>query len=65
MKLLKASEICKLYNISRRSLYRWVKFGMIRGIRTPGGHLRFDIDEVGKLFSRSIPEPEKNQRVAG
>jgi excisionase family DNA binding protein len=60
MKLLKASEICSLYNISRRSLYRWVRLGMVNVVRTPGGHLRFDEDEVKKLFSE-----KKNQRTAG
>jgi excisionase family DNA binding protein len=58
---LRASEICKLYSISRRTLYRWIKSGKISGVRTPGGHLRFDIDEVERLFLK----PEKNQRVAG
>ena len=61
MKLLKASEVCRLCSISRKSLYRWMKSGTIKGIRTPGGHLRFDMDEVERLFLK----PEKNQRVAG
>jgi excisionase family DNA binding protein len=58
---LRTSEICKLYSISRRTLYRWIKSGMISVVRTPGGHLRFDIDEVERLFSKF----GKNQRVAG
>jgi excisionase family DNA binding protein len=57
---LRTSEICKLYSISRRTLYRWIRLGMVNVVRTPGGHLRFDVDEVKKLFSE-----KKNQRVAG
>ena len=64
MELLKASEVCKLCNISRRSLYRWVKLGIINGFRTPGGHLRFDIREIRSMLLGNI-FAKKNQRVAG
>ena len=65
MELLKASEVCRLCNVSRRSLYRWVKHGMIIVFRTPGGHWRFDIREIRRMLLDNIFEPRKNQRVAG
>jgi len=34
---MKASEIMRKYNITRRTLYNWVKNGVIKTDKTPSG----------------------------
>ena len=40
------SETAKALGVSEQALRAWHKAGVIRVVRTPGGHRRFNIEEV-------------------
>jgi excisionase family DNA binding protein len=44
--LLTVKELCGLCGVSRTTVLRWVKLGLLEGRRTPGGHHRIVADQV-------------------
>lgn len=48
--ILNLEEACKHLKVSKSTLRRWEKEGKMTSIRTPGGHRRYDIDELNKLY---------------
>jgi excisionase family DNA binding protein len=61
MNLLRTREAVKTYHVSKESLRRWVRQGVLSEIRTPGGHRLYIREELERLMFRRIA----NQRVAG
>jgi len=61
MILLKQKEVVRAFNISKESLRRWVRQGVLSEIRTPGGHRLYIKEELERLLFRNIVY----QRVAG
>ena len=58
-RLLSASEVADLFQVSTHTVSRWVRTGKLRAIKTPGGTLRFlrgDIDNA--LVPVEKPEAE-------
>jgi excisionase family DNA binding protein len=53
-KLIRTKDAMKLFSVSRLTLNDWVKKGWIKEYRTPGGHRRFDADEIVKLLTTKI-----------
>ena len=43
-------QASKFLNVSKTSLRRWEKEGKIKSHRTPGGHRRYEKDELLKLL---------------
>jgi predicted site-specific integrase-resolvase len=61
-KYLTAKEVKELYNLHISTLHRWSKEGIIHPIRTPGGHRRYDEDELLALMGKPIEK--KGNRCA-
>jgi len=61
MILLKQKEVVRAFNVSKESLRRWVRRGVLSEIRTPGGHRLYIKEELERLLFRNII----SQRVAG
>lgn len=60
-KLVTTTEAARAVGVSARSLARWAHEGTVEPtVRTPGGHLRWDIDQLRRqLTSRQeVPMPE-------
>lgn len=56
-KLLRPSEVAKLFRVDPKTVTRWAKIGKLSSIRTLGGHHRFRADEVHRL----LQEQEKRR----
>ncbi len=44
--LLRPSEVAAAFGVTARTASRWGRTGVLRTLRTPGGHMRFYADEV-------------------
>lgn len=53
-KLLKPSEVGKLFRVNPKTVGRWALRGRIGSLKTPGGHRRFHADEVEALLKASF-----------
>jgi excisionase family DNA binding protein len=52
-RLLKASEVARLFGVDPKTVTRWALAGRIDSIRTPGGtHRRFRESDVEALLNR-------------
>lgn len=45
-------EVAQAFRVDPRTVTRWAKRGLLRSIRTPGGHRRFLTDDVTHLLNR-------------
>jgi excisionase family DNA binding protein len=54
--LIRAKDAMKRFSLSRLTLNDWVSKGWIKEYRTPGGHRRFDPDEITALLTRKPTE---------
>jgi excisionase family DNA binding protein len=43
---LSRSAVARLFGVSASTVTRWARTGMLRTIRTPGGHYRFPAEET-------------------
>jgi putative resolvase len=51
--MINIEEASKLLSISKSSLRRWEREGKIFSYRTPGGHRRYDENELLKIIKKS------------
>lgn len=49
---LTASEVAELFSVDPKTIHNWVGAGKLKGWRTPGRHLRFDVTEVADACTR-------------
>lgn len=49
-KLLNPGEVAKIFGVDPKTVTRWAAAGLIRSIRTPGGHRRFRMSDVQKIL---------------
>jgi len=49
--LLRQAEVEERYRVSRSTLHRWLKEGVLTNHRTKGGHRRYESDELEKILS--------------
>jgi excisionase family DNA binding protein len=60
--LITPGEVAKTFNVDPKTVARWSKAGKFTEYRTPGGHRRYDIEEVEAYLKpkavRPAPEPE-------
>jgi excisionase family DNA binding protein len=50
--LLTASEVADYFHVDPKTVTRWAKKGLIRNIRTAGGHRRYPESEVLRIANR-------------
>ena len=50
---LSRSEVARLFGVSVSSVTRWARMGLIKAVRTPGGHYRFPAEETRRAAARS------------
>jgi excisionase family DNA binding protein len=51
-KYIRVSEACRMFSLSRGTLYRMLENGDIDGDRTPGGHRRIRKESLEDYFTR-------------
>lgn len=49
MEYYKVKDICKIFDISRQAVHRWINDGKINVIRLPGKQIRIAKEEIEKL----------------
>ena len=49
---LTRSQVASLFGVSVSSVTRWARTGLIKAVRTPGGHYRFPSDETRRAAAR-------------
>jgi len=53
--LLSRTQVARLFGVSASTVTRWARRGLIRAVRTPGGHYRFHADEVRRAAALADP----------
>lgn len=53
-RLLTVEEVADRFRVKPRTVYRWLKSGQIKGIRTPGGQHRITAEAVREEFERRV-----------
>lgn len=51
--LLRPAEVAAMFGVDTATVSRWAARGMLTVFRTPGGHRRYDHDEVAALFEQT------------
>jgi excisionase family DNA binding protein len=46
-------EVARLFGVSTSTVTRWAQRGLIKAVRTPGGHYRFPADETRRAARRA------------
>jgi excisionase family DNA binding protein len=53
--LLKVEQVAELLNVSKRTIWRWSRLGILPSVRMPGDVVRWDPDDINSFKqSRSI-----------
>lgn len=56
--ILKPSEVCDMFGVTRQTLARWRKSGKLTCVYTPGGHPRYvTADVLAYLTAPGDPQP--------
>ncbi len=50
---LSRGEAAQLFGVSASTVTRWARLGLLRALRTPGGHYRFPAEETRRAAQRS------------
>jgi excisionase family DNA binding protein len=50
---LTRAEVSRLFGVSPSTVTRWARVGLLRAVRTPGGHYRFPESETRKAAQRA------------
>jgi excisionase family DNA binding protein len=51
--LLMPQEVAKLFRVSPKTVSRWAREGLLRSIKTPGGHRRYRLADVKALQEKA------------
>jgi excisionase family DNA binding protein len=46
-------EVSRLFGVSVSTVTRWARLGLLKAVRTPGGHYRFPADETLRAVERA------------
>lgn len=52
--LFTVEEVAEKFRVKPRTVYRWLKAGRMKGIRTPGNQHRIPGEEVRREFERQV-----------
>lgn len=47
---LKVQDVCEILNVSRWTVYRWIRQHKLRAIKLPGGTYRIPESEIDRLL---------------
>jgi len=50
---LTRAEVSRLFGVSPSTVTRWARMGLLRAVRTPGGHYRFPERETRQAAQRA------------
>jgi len=50
--LYRTSEVAEMLNVTTATVSIWIRKGIIKAIKTPGGHYRIPEAEIKKLMER-------------
>lgn len=62
-KYISGSIICKKYNVSTPTLYRWEQDGLVKTIRLPGGTRKYRAKDIYALFGEDPNEQKEKKAV--
>jgi excisionase family DNA binding protein len=54
--LMTPSEVAKVLRVDSKTVTRWAERGLIRAIKTPGGHNRFFADDIRAIVNGETGE---------
>lgn len=46
-------EVSRLFGVSNSTVTRWARLGLLKAVRTPGGHYRYPAEETRKAADRA------------
>ncbi|WP_431728613.1 BldC family transcriptional regulator [Verrucosispora sp. TAA-831] len=49
--LMTPAEVAAQFRVDTKTVARWAKAGLIRAVRTPGGHRRYRVSDVTRLLN--------------
>lgn len=56
---LSRGEVSRLFGVSASTVTRWARQGLLKTLRTPGGHYRFPAEETRRAAGYGLPtEPD-------
>ncbi len=50
---LTRAQVSRLFGVSASTVTRWARLGLLKAVRTPGGHYRFPAEETRRTFARA------------
>jgi excisionase family DNA binding protein len=53
---LSRGEVARLFGVSLSTVTRWARTGLLKAVRTPGGHYRFRADEMRRAVHEGASE---------
>lgn len=51
--LLSTGAVARLFGVSPSTVTRWARLGVLKAVRTPGGHFRFRADEARRRAAQA------------
>jgi excisionase family DNA binding protein len=51
---LSRGEVARLFGVSVSTVTRWARTGVLKAVRTPGGHYRFRAEEIRRAADRGL-----------
>lgn len=49
-------EVARLFGVSASTVTRWARTGLLKAVRTPGGHYRFRADDMRRAAGAGAPD---------
>lgn len=53
---LSRGEVARLFGVSVSTVTRWARTGLLKAVRTPGGHYRFRAEEMRRAVNQGAPD---------
>ena len=53
---LSRGEVARLFGVSASTVTRWARTGLLKAVRTPGGHYRFRAEETRRAAQSGPPD---------
>lgn len=53
MDLLTASQAAELLHVSRYTIWRWTKNGLLKSVQSPSGRNRYSVEEVNLALEKA------------
>jgi excisionase family DNA binding protein len=51
---LSRGNVARLFGVSVSTVTRWARTGVLKAVRTPGGHYRFRAEEIRRVADRGL-----------